>query len=501
MAKWGSLVGKTAAPMAAALAAAAVAVAIFLWAGAEPAEATFPGENGRVAFTDGERPPTGVYDNDVVSAAPNGSDGTVLADTREAEYFPAWSPDGTRVAFLRDSTPDRQGDNAEELWVMDADGTNQERLSDGYGPPHYRSVDSRPAWSPDGTRIAFATRVESPEGGLRLYHGEIRVVNADGSGGEAVLADAPEDGADRAPAWSPDGARVAFVRDHDLDGAGRTDVYVARADGRGETNLSAVGPGERAGGASASHGEPAWSPDGESLAFVASTQGAGLVWSMGADGTAKRRLTDEAAYYGVRPAFSPDGTKIAYRPAGSLAVMDADGTDKERIVEASYPHVVGTFAWSPDGTRIAFDQTVDESGEALGVFAVDADGGGNPTGFGRGWAPDWQPVCPCPEPPKPPDATDPTVTSLKPPPGSKIRDRTPTVGVVVRDETGELTKADVGLYVDGKRKGFSYDPRSGRLGRTTGKLSHGRHTVRVTATDEAGNTATRRWSFKVARRG
>ena len=500
MAKRDVLVGKPAVlttAAGAALVAAALVVAVFLWAGAKPAEATFPGENGRVAFTDGERPPTGVYDNDVVSAAPDGSGGTVLADTREAEYLPTWSPDGTRIAFTRDSTPDRQGDNAEELWVMDADGSDQERLSDGYDPPHYRSVNSRPTWSPDGTRIAFATRVESPEGGVRLYHGEIRAVNADGSGGEAVLTDTPEGGADRDPAWSPDGARVAFVRDHDLDGAGRTDVYVARADGRGETNLSAVGPG-RAGGASASHGEPAWSPDGESLAFVASTQGAGLVWSMGADGTDKRRLTDIAGYYRFADlAFSPDGTKIAYISAGSLVVMDADGTDEERIVEASYPRNVWSFAWSPDGKRIAFDRTIDESGEAYGVFAIDADGGGNPTSFGRGWAPDWQP-CPCPDPP---DATDPTVTSPKPTPGSRIRDRTPTIRAVVRDETSELTRADVGLYVDGGRRGFSYDPRSDRLERTTGKLSYGKHTVRVSATDEAGNTATKRWSFKVVRRG
>ncbi|MEJ7843804.1 MAG: hypothetical protein WKF95_18745 [Rubrobacter sp.] len=99
------------------------------------------------------------------------------------------------------------------------------------------------------------------------------------------------------------------------------------------------------------------------------------------------------------------------------------------------------------------------------------------------------------------DATDPAVTRPRPAPGFEIRDRTPTISTVVRDGMSELAKADIELRVDGKRKGFSYDPQTDRLSRVTRKLSYGRHTVEVVTTDGAGNVATKGWSFRVVRRG
>ena len=114
-------------------------------------------------------------------------------------------------------------------------------------------------------------------------------------------------------------------------------------------------------------------------------------------------------------------------------------------------------------------------------------------------APAWQPVCPCPEPP-PTDTTEPTVTRQKPAPGAETRDRTPTVAATVRDETTELARSAIELYLDGAPKAFFYDPDTDRLSRTTGRLSYGRHHAKIVATDEAGNEVRRPWMVRVVRR-
>ena len=95
------------------------------------------------------------------------------------------------------------------------------------------------------------------------------------------------------------------------------------------------------------------------------------------------------------------------------------------------------------------------------------------------------------------DAAGPTIT--RPAPGGEIRDRTPTVRATVRDGESELASSGISLYVDGAEKAFSYDPDTDRLSRTMGRLSYGRHSVRVAAEDAAGNATARAWSFKVVR--
>jgi subtilisin family serine protease len=98
------------------------------------------------------------------------------------------------------------------------------------------------------------------------------------------------------------------------------------------------------------------------------------------------------------------------------------------------------------------------------------------------------------------DTTNPVVTPLKPRPGSSTRDRTPTIKAVVRDSGSNLGKANIKLYVDGRRKGrFSYNSGTDRLTYRSGKLSYRRHTVQVAATDPSGNTIRKTWRFKVKR--
>lgn len=105
-----------------------------------------------------------------------------------------------------------------------------------------------------------------------------------------------------------------------------------------------------------------------------------------------------------------------------------------------------------------------------------------------------------PPPQVAPDTTRPSITSMRPVPGAKIRDRTPAIGATVRDDETELTKGDIRLSVDGKVKNtFSYNAVKDRLSYTSTKLSYSRHTVKIVATDDAENVGTRSWRFTVRR--
>ena len=96
------------------------------------------------------------------------------------------------------------------------------------------------------------------------------------------------------------------------------------------------------------------------------------------------------------------------------------------------------------------------------------------------------------------DTTGPTIASIKPAPDSRTRDRTPTIVATVTDDQTELQSSSIQLFVDGvERTSFTYDEATDRLSYTSGRLSYARHTVKIVATDEAGNPTTRSWSFRV----
>ena len=180
---------------------------------AGPAGAAFPGNNGKIAYA--------AYDAvsyNIWVMNPDGSNRTYLTSSLDWETDPAFSPDGSKIAYTRGETT---GDD--DIWVMNADGTGQTNLTPGPGQ------DGNAAWSPDGSKIAF----ESTRGG-----------NWDDLGHERrrLRPDEPDrrprDEGD--PAWSPDGSKIA-LRSH-RDGNG--EIYVMNADGSGQTNLTQQ-PGHR----------------------------------------------------------------------------------------------------------------------------------------------------------------------------------------------------------------------------------------------------------------
>jgi hypothetical protein len=219
--------------------------------------------------------------------------------------------------------------------------------SDGSGVVPVTSFGSAPAWSTDGTRIAFQ---DTP------CCGSIYVVHADGTG----LVRLTNTYTDDAPAWSPDGNKIAFQSFR----SGATEIYVMHADGTGVTQLTST-----PGGFS---GHPAWSPDGSRIAFTSYRDGHWHIYVMNADGSGVVRLTSDQS--DVNPAWSPDGNKIAFVRGAQIYVMNADGSSQTNLNAVSDPNE-GGLSWSPDGAKIAFGVgACDDSGCYIDIYVVNVDG-------------------------------------------------------------------------------------------------------------------------------
>jgi Tol biopolymer transport system component len=220
---------------------------------------------------------------------------------------PAWSPDGSRIAF----TSNRTGRSG--IYVMHADGSRTRRLTiseDG---------DVRPSWSPDGQQIVFA----------RSGRGRLYVIDADGRHLRALTRDVGL--ADSDPAWSPDGTTIAFVRRP--VGNGLAAIYLIGSDGHGLCRLTPF--------ARSVYG-PAWSPDGSKIAYT-SREGTGFAIAVvDADGTGRRTLTRE--WLDFTPAWSADGSKIVFAREATLYEMNADGSGLRRLTRGT---IDDSPAWRP----------------------------------------------------------------------------------------------------------------------------------------------------------
>ena len=245
-----------------------------------------------------------------------------------------------------------------EIYVMNGDGTNQINLTN----LNHHAADSSPAWSPNGDKIAFASNGRDISTGGTPFPDptiQIYVMDTDGTNQTRLT----NTGNNQTPAWSPDGNKIAFGSNRD----GNYEIYAMNGDGTDQTRLSTSDGGDI---------EPAWSPDSSKIAFRSDRDGNGEIYVMNADGSDQTRLTDNPAF-DAYPSWSPDGSKIAFESRrdvnfGSfeIYVMNADGSGQTRLTNTPagrYP------AWSPDGNKIAFSSFI-VNDRNWDVYVINPDG-------------------------------------------------------------------------------------------------------------------------------
>ena len=274
-----------------------------------PAEGV-TGPGGKIAFVSERDGNAEIY---VIGT--DGSDLTNVSQDPARDEMPAWSPDGTRIAFASD-----RGEFF-EIYIMDSGGGTVTKIQGSH------ANNFAPVWAADGARIAFQCG------------NQLCIVDVEGNPIDTFDETASITGA-LVGSWSVDG-RIAYF--WGLTGArGAGGIRVVNEDGSDDEELLA---GEPQSGIY--YGEPAWSPDGQRLAFSSNWDGNFEVYSREPDGTLTR-LTDDPAIDG-HPAWSSDGKWIVFASdrAGNLDlyVMRADGGGVRQLTD----HEAADRApvWSP----------------------------------------------------------------------------------------------------------------------------------------------------------
>jgi TolB protein len=244
--------------------------------------------DAQIAFVNHQDSTNYIYVMSVDAAGIGANPARLTADT-EAENYPSWSPDGQRLVYQRDF-------NGAAVYVINADGTGQQRLSPTPG------MDVTPSWSPDGTQIVYVHLLQAPQPNQPPMT-DIRIMNADGTGDHAILADTLFS---VEPRWSVNDD-IVFMS---LMNGSNLDIYVMSAAG---TDLRRLTYG-------ANNGDPVWSPDGKKISFGSDREG---------------------------------GNKL------NIFAMDPDGGGVAQLTHFDVPYEAGDTNWSSDGTQITFERDVD----------------------------------------------------------------------------------------------------------------------------------------------
>lgn len=222
-----------------------------------------------------------------------------------------------------------------DIYTVCPDGTQLVNLTND------ASDDVDPAWSPDGTKIAFSS--------TRSGHFQIYIMSEYGEDVIALTSELEN----LKPVWLPDGKHIAFRTD---DGKG---LYWWRVINIENLELTQISEPSY----DFFYQTPAWSPDGKRIAYMSLVEqqerndGSSQIHVKNVDGTMDIALTHDA-WANFNPKWSPDGTRIAFlsERGGSyemfaLYIMNADGTEVQQITDTGYPADV-VFSWSPDGKQI-----------------------------------------------------------------------------------------------------------------------------------------------------
>jgi Tol biopolymer transport system component len=257
--------------------------------------------------------------------------------------------------------------------------------------------DERPNVSADGQHVVFQS--------FRDEGWNIFSMNADGSSQVDLTKTKQSDNIiNFEPSWSPDGTKVAFMRQTPNAGE-EQDIWVMDSSGANPVNLTHT--------AGVSETSAEFSPDGTKIVYVSGATNDDI-WVMNANGSGQTPLTETSPpVQNVAPTWSPDGTRIAYSvfegPVGErgLHVMNANGTSKTQLLDESSPILTNNLSWSPDGTQIAY-KAASGGGE---LRLVGASGGPSTLLVENSGAdyPSWAPV---PAPPSPPLGSTPPAATL-----------------------------------------------------------------------------------------
>ena len=250
----------------------AVALVFCLLIQTKIAENSYASRRTKIAFTSMRDGNSEIYVMDG-----DGSNQRRVTVNPAGDRLPTWSPDGKKIAIV--STRNNGNKDHKQIWVIDADGKNPIRLTDGL-------VDSYPDWSPDGTKIVYDAHLDPEE--HNIAPAGITVIGADGNNKRLLTKEGAH------PSWSPDGKRIAFISGRNGKVA---QLYVMDADGQNQMQLAHDFVHKRL---------PSWSHDGRRIAYL----GNHLIWVMDSDGENQRQLTKIKTF--GRPTWSPDNESIAF---------------------------------------------------------------------------------------------------------------------------------------------------------------------------------------------
>jgi Tol biopolymer transport system component len=290
-----------------------------------------PLQAGRMAFVSRQSLVNQIYLMDV-DAAGVGARPTRLTSDADPENYPSWSPDGKRLVYQRDF-------NGAAIYVINADGTGQQRLSPTPG------FDVTPSWSPDGAKIVYVRVLDVPQPNQPPPMTDIRVMNVDGTGDHVILANTVFS---VEPRWSVKDQLVFMSL---MNGGSALQIYVMNVDGTGIRQLTSA----------ANNADPVWSPDGTRITFGSDREG---------------------------------GNKL------NIFAMNANGSEPVQLTHFQAPYEAGDTNWSRDGRKIAFEYDINGMKQSnpnayAEVWTMNADGSGATSTrvqcSDSGCAPRWQP--------------------------------------------------------------------------------------------------------------
>ena len=283
---------------------------------------------------------------------------------------PIWSPDGAHIAFIQPTWGDTGGGERRYLnaiFTVDADGTRLNQAPNGPSTRELFETDDQPDISPDGSRIVYRT-FRYPTGLLwnTAHEYEIATANLDGTDPKRLTKDRHWDDN---PAWSPDGTRIAFVSVRGEDDAPYRQIFTMAPDGSDVRSITRPLSGRRVDWLVS---RLAWSPDSRYIAYAAARAGGDdeyhvdhFIAVVSSDGSDYRRIVEyessEGSSFSVvqggrRPVWSPDGTRLAFTKYESgvrtLHTVIRDGSNARRVSDNQVN--VDSVAWSPDGSELRF---------------------------------------------------------------------------------------------------------------------------------------------------